>query len=55
MFFSKRLKKLKMCRMYMPSDKCRRLRKTRLLKSELNTVPSASLCAMLTELKPKGD
>lgn len=55
MFFSKRLKKLKMRRMYMPSDKCRRMRKTRLLKNELNTVPPAPRCAVLTELKPKGD
>lgn len=55
MFFSKRLKKLKMRRMYMPSDKCRRLRKTRLLKNKLNIVPPAPLCTVLTELKLKGD
>ncbi len=55
MFFNKRLRKLKMCRMYMPSDKLRRVRKTKLLTKELNTVPKTPLSAVLTELIPKGE
>lgn len=52
MFFSKRLKKLKMRRMYQPSDRLKKVRRTRLLKNELNTVPQTPL---LAELQPKGD
>lgn len=55
MFFNRKAKKLKMRRMYMPSDKLRRVRRTKLLKNELNTVPETQLCAVLTELEPKGD
>ncbi len=52
MFFNKKARKLKMRRMYMPSDRLEKVCKTRLIKTELNTVP---LCITLTELKPKGE
>ncbi|MCM1133145.1 MAG: hypothetical protein NC340_06700 [Ruminococcus flavefaciens] len=51
----KKLKSLKLRRMYMPHDRLRRLRKTRLLKKELKTVPETPLCAVLSELQSKGD
>lgn len=51
----KKLKSLKMCKMYMPSDRLRRIRRTRLLKKELKTVPETPLAAVLPEYEPKGD
>lgn len=52
MFFNKKAKSLKMRRMYQPEDRLKKVRRTRLLKNELNTVPQTPL---LAELKPKGD
>lgn len=46
----KRLKKLKMRKMYMPVDKLKRVRRTRTMKNELKEVP---ICELLPELKEK--
>lgn len=55
MIFNKKAKSLKRRKMYMPVNRLRKIRKTRLLKKELKTVPETPLCALLTELEPKGD
>ncbi len=52
MIFNRKAKSLKMRRMYQPEDRLKKVRRTRLLRNELNTVPQTPL---LAELKPKGD